>query len=130
LTEAPNAIVAAEQIAKMGPKNIVIKRGEYGIVMYSHGQFFCLPAYPVGNVVDPTGAGDTFAGGFMGFIAKSGIEGQRDLSLDVLKEATVYGTLLASFTVQDFSLGALKGLTMDHVEKRKRDFRNIVSIPT
>lgn len=126
LTETSNAIQAAKKIAKMGPKHVVIKRGEYGIVMYSQNQFFCLPAFPISTVVDPTGAGDTFAAGFMGHIARS----NQPLSLDLLKSAAVYGTLLASFTVQDFSLNALKSLTLDQIESRHRDFRQVVSFPT
>jgi len=126
LTETSNAILAAKRISEMGPKHVVIKRGEYGIVIYSHDQYFCLPAYPIGNVVDPTGAGDTFAGGFLGYIGKS----NQPLSLDLLKTAAVYGTLLASFTVQDFSLNAIKDLTLDQVEDRRRDFRQVVTFPT
>ncbi len=126
LTETSNAILAARKISTMGPKHIVIKRGEYGVVIFSNNRYFCLPAYPVGEVVDPTGAGDTFAGGFLGYIGKSG----QPLSLDLLKSAAVYGTLLASFTVQDFSLNAIKNLTFEQVEIRRQDFRQVVSFPT
>jgi sugar/nucleoside kinase (ribokinase family) len=126
LTETSNAILAAKKISALGPKHVVIKRGEYGAVIYSNNKYFCLPAFPIGEVVDPTGAGDTFAGGFLGYIGKS----NQALSLDLIKMAAVYGTLLASFTVQDFSLNALKDLTLDQVESRHRDFRQIVSFPT
>ena len=126
LTGEPNAVLAAQAVAKLGPKTVVIKRGEFGVLMFSHGSFFGLPAFPVGNVVDPTGAGDSFAGGFLGYLARN----NSDLTLDTLKQAALYGTLLASFTVQDFSLGALKNLTVDQVESRERDFRKIVTLPT
>jgi sugar/nucleoside kinase (ribokinase family) len=126
LTGEPNAVLAAQAVAKLGPKNVVIKRGEFGVLMFSQGNFFCLPAFPVGNVVDPTGAGDTFAGGFLGYLAGA----NKDLSFEILKQAAIYGTLLASFTVQDFSLEAIKNLTLDQVESRHLDFRKIVSLPT
>jgi len=126
LTGEANAVLAARAVSKLGPKTVVIKRGEFGVLMFSHEQFFCLPAFPVGNVVDPTGAGDTFAGGFLGYLAK--INGE--LTFDVLKQAAIYGTLLASFTVQDFSLGAIRNLTMAQVEGRHQDYRKIVILPT
>lgn len=126
LTETSNAILAAKKISAMGPKHVVIKRGEYGVVIYSNNKYFCLPAYPIGEVIDPTGAGDTFAGGFLGYIGKS----NQNLSLDLLKSAAVYGTLLASFTVQDFSLNAIKNLTLAQVETRHQDFRQVVLFPT
>jgi len=124
LTGASNAVSAAEKIVDLGPKTVVIKRGEYGFLLYVQGQYYALPAFPIKQVVDPTGAGDTFAGGFMGYLAKN------DFAADAfaVKKAAMYGTLLASFTVQDFSVGALKDLTMDQVEKRHLQYREIVSI--
>jgi sugar/nucleoside kinase (ribokinase family) len=124
LTGAGNAVSAAEKIVEMGPKSVVIKRGEYGFLLYVQGHYYALPAFPVKTVVDPTGAGDTFAGGFMGYLAKY------DLSADpaAVKMAALYGTLMASFTVQDFSVGALKDLTMAQVEQRHLKFRDVVSV--
>ncbi len=124
LTQTSNAVAAAEKIVEMGPKSVVIKRGEYGFLLYSMGKCFALPAYPLKTVIDPTGAGDTFAGGFMGYLAKFDLAG----NLGALKMASVYGTLMASFTVQDFGLRALESLTMNQFERRHLEFREIVSV--
>ena len=124
LTKTQNAVAAAEVISAMGPKGVVIKRGEYGFILYIEGQYFALPAFPIKKVVDPTGAGDTFAGGFIGYLAKNNLT----VTKESMKMAAVYGTLMASFTVEEFSVGALKGLTMDQVEKRHEKYREVVSI--
>ena len=123
LSEKTNAIAAAKEILAMGPKAVVIKRGEYGFVLYSKEGYFVLPSYPIAEVVDPTGAGDTFAGAFFGYLAK------RDLPFDLhsLKEACIHGCLLASHTVQQFSVGALKNLTWNDVEKRKSEYQKIIT---
>jgi sugar/nucleoside kinase (ribokinase family) len=123
LSGSSNAIAAAQKIFEMGPKAVVIKRGEYGFVLYTSEGYFILPAFPVAAVVDPTGAGDTFAGAFFGYLAKA----NADLNLMALKQACVQGCLLASFTVQAFGLGALQGLTWTDVEKRSEDYAKIVS---
>jgi sugar/nucleoside kinase (ribokinase family) len=124
LTGTNNTILACELIHEMGPKAVVVKRGEYGFILYTENDYFALPAFPVKNVVDPTGAGDSFAGGFMGYLAK------HDLSLttQALKQACVYGSLVASFTVQDFSVTQLKALDEHKLEKRYLDFKKVVSI--
>jgi sugar/nucleoside kinase (ribokinase family) len=124
LSDAPNAVLAAKAISKMGPKHIVIKRGEYGVLMYSGEQYFALPAFPIGDVVDPTGAGDTFAGGFLGHLSQ--VKGPVDFA--ALKQAAIYGTLLASFTVQDFSVGSLRKLTLADVESRHKDFGRVTKV--
>ena len=107
--------MAAKQILEMGPKALVIKRGEYGSMLVTRtggagvalGEcFFLTPAYPLERVVDPTGAGDTFAAGFMGYLAHSG-----NLSVEALRRAVVHGTVVASFTVEDFSIDRLRTLT-------------------
>ena len=107
----------------MGPKAVVIKRGEYGFVLYKDEEYFILPAFPIAEVADPTGAGDTFAGGFVGSLAKN------DAGLEIadLKRACVYGCLMASFTVQDFGLGALKNLPWTDVESRLKSYRQVIS---
>lgn len=124
LTGLGNAVAAAEKIVSMGPKAIMIKRGEYGFIFHVDGEYHALPAFPVKNVVDPTGAGDTFAGGVMGYMAKNNC----DVSWAHLKNAAVYGTLLASFTVQDFSVNALRQLTLAQVEDRLKQYRQVVSM--
>lgn len=123
LSGANNAIAAAETILKMGPKAVVVKRGEYGFVMYSQEGYFILPAFPIAQVVDPTGAGDTFAGAFFGYLAK----GNSDFSLKNLKEACVHGCLMASFTVQGFGLDSLRKLEWSDVQQRFQDYRRVIS---
>ena len=119
-----NAIAASEEILKMGPKAVVIKRGEYGFVLRTFDGLFILPAFPVINVVDPTGAGDTFAGAFFGHMAKAG----RGFDLSTLREACVQGCLMASFAVQAFGIEALKPLTAEQVAERGRAYRKVISI--
>ncbi|MCC6276401.1 MAG: bifunctional hydroxymethylpyrimidine kinase/phosphomethylpyrimidine kinase [Oligoflexia bacterium] len=124
LTDATNAVSACERLCEMGPKSVVIKRGEYGFLLFTDGNFHALPAFPIKQVVDPTGAGDTFAGGFMGYLAKNDL----GLKASSMGQAAVFGTLLASFTVQDFSVGALKDLTAAQVEKRHLQYKEVVSL--
>lgn len=124
LTKAANAIAAAPILCKMGPKAVVIKRGEYGFALFHEGHFFILPAFPISKVIDPTGAGDTFAGGFMSYLAEHG----GDLSAENLRNACVRGCMLASFTVQDFSIRALLQLTNKEVEKRQGEYRKVISL--
>lgn len=125
LTGETNGIAAASKICSLGPKNVVIKRGEYGFVLYNQREgFFILPAYPLPGVVDPTGAGDTFAGGFFGYVSSRG----RELTTQDLRMACVYGTILASFTIQDFSVKALAKTTMADLENRLAEYRKVVHL--
>jgi sugar/nucleoside kinase (ribokinase family) len=123
LTRKTNAIAAAEEISKMGPKAVVIKRGEYGFLLYAEGRHFILPAFPIANVVDPTGAGDTFAGGFFGYLAKNKL----GTSLGDLKRACVHGCLMASFTVQDFGTNRISKVTMEDLRRRHSEYATVVS---
>lgn len=123
LTGQWNGIESAETLCKMGPKAVVIKRGEYGFILYTKEQYFILPAYPIKEVVDPTGAGDTFAGGFFGYLSKL----DTPIGLESLKLACVHGCLMASFTVQDFGVKPLVNLSWTDIEKRHSDFLKIVS---
>jgi sugar/nucleoside kinase (ribokinase family) len=124
LTGKPNAIAACEELTKLGPKAVVIKRGEYGFVLYSAGQYFILPAFPIAHVIDPTGAGDTFAGGFFGYLARL----QGELNFETLKQACVHGCLLASFTVENFGIANLESLDWTKVEKRHDQYRRVISL--
>jgi sugar/nucleoside kinase (ribokinase family) len=123
LTGAKNAVEAAPKVCALGPKALVIKRGEYGFVMYTReGGYFILPAFPVEKVVDPTGAGDTFAGGFFGHLASlNRAPAESDLRL-----ACVKGTILASFTIQDFSVNALAKVTQQDLDQRLNQYRKVV----
>jgi sugar/nucleoside kinase (ribokinase family) len=119
-----NAIASAREILTMGPKAVVIKRGEYGFVLLTKDGYFVLPAYPIAEVVDPTGAGDTFAGAFFGHLSKHG----RGYDTQSLKEACVQGVILASFTVQAFGVGKLKELTWAEVEARMAEYLKITTL--
>ena len=111
---------AAAAVRKMGPRILVIKRGEYGANLYTEGSVFSAPGYPLEEVKDPTGAGDTFAGGFMGYLAQTG-----DLSENSLRRAVIYGSVMGSFAVEEFGLGRLLRLDPAQIAARCRDFKNL-----
>ena len=115
-----NLVRASRIIREMGPRRLVIKRGEYGVLMTRDEGFFAAPAMPLEDVFDPTGAGDTFAGGFMGYLASC-----TELSDTVLTQATIYGSTLASFAVEDFSLDRLLRLTPDEIRSRFEQFKKL-----
>lgn len=118
-----NTVVAARRLLSLGLKFLVIKRGEYGAALFAEGHYFAVPAYPVERPVDPTGAGDSFAGGFMGHLARSGETRGRGL-----REAMIYGSVLASFCVEDFSLRRLGSLAPDEIDARARELRDFLSV--
>jgi len=120
LTNEPNLIRAGKEIIKMGPRVIVIKKGEHGALLITASTIFSAPAYPLENIYDPTGAGDSFAGGFIGWIAKTD-----DTSDENLKRAVIYGSALASFCVERFSLDRLKELDCLEITERFREFKAI-----
>jgi sugar/nucleoside kinase (ribokinase family) len=117
-----NMVRAARHILALGPTSLMIKRGEYGVLFFSGDSVFSAPAYPLEEVFDPTGAGDTFAGGVMGYLAASG-----DVSPAGVRKAIVYGSVVASFTVEAFSLERLRTLTRDDIERRYRQFVSLTS---
>ncbi len=123
LTGCWNTIQGVCEVMKMGPKAVVIKRGEYGFVLTNESQHFILPAFPVENVVDPTGAGDTFAGGFFGHLAQL----QSAPTREDLKQACVNGCLLASFTVQDFGLEGIRKVTSQLLQERLLAYRQVIA---
>jgi sugar/nucleoside kinase (ribokinase family) len=118
LTGQPNLTKAARTICSWGPRILVVKKGEYGVAMYTDGSIFVAPAFPLEEVFDPTGAGDTFAGGFVGYLAKSG-----RLDDETLRKAVIYGSVMASFNVEDFSLNRLKRLKHSEIQERYRQFQ-------
>ncbi len=120
LADDPNLIRAARKILALGPKTLVVKRGEYGVLMFSGRSVFGIPAYPVEDVLDPTGAGDSFAGGLMGYLAAAG--SRDDVSL---RRAVVFGSVMASFNVTDFGPTQLGNLTFTEIEARYREFRTL-----
>jgi sugar/nucleoside kinase (ribokinase family) len=120
LADCTGTLRAAHRIAEMGPDYVVVKRGEFGAFLYAEEQFFFVPAYPVEDVVDPTGAGDCFAGGMFGFL--SHVE---ELNLESLRQALVAGSVMASFCIEDFSIERLKSLTLREIQQRARGFENI-----
>lgn len=124
LAREPNLVKAARVIAEMGPRAVVVKRGEYGALMVNDGTFFIVPAYPLESVYDPTGAGDTFAGGFMGYIAAQ----DRGADPAAMRRAMVYGSVMASFTVEDFSLNRLVRLTPVDIAERYAAFHDLIRL--
>lgn len=118
-----NVVRAARRVLQMGPKTLLVKRGEYGVIQFSTNSIFAVPAFPLEEVFDPTGAGDSFAGGFMGQLARSG-----DTSPAGLRRAIVYGSVMASFVVEDFSHRRLQSLSTDMIEHRFRQFVSLTDI--
>jgi sugar/nucleoside kinase (ribokinase family) len=121
LTGEDNLVKAGRAILKMGPSTALIKRGEYGVLQFSEEGMFAVPAYPLEEVVDPTGAGDTFAGAMMGFLARHG-----RVTESSLRTAAVYGSVMASFVVERFSLERLLDLTWEEIDNRYREFINLI----
>jgi sugar/nucleoside kinase (ribokinase family) len=115
LTDKANLLQAAREVMDWGPTAVVVKQGEYGASLYSGDRFFSLPAYPLESVLDPTGAGDSFAGGLFGYIAAHPDEGLDD---ELLRRAMAYGTALASFNVEEFGTERVQRLTADEVRER------------
>jgi sugar/nucleoside kinase (ribokinase family) len=120
LGQDPNLVKVARLILSKGPKHLIIKRGEYGVLMFNEKQVFGAPAFPLEDVRDPTGAGDTFAGGFLGFLAATG-----NRSPEAMKQAIIFGSVMASFTVEAFSLDRLRILDYKEIEARYREFKRL-----
>lgn len=120
LTGEFNLVKAARKLMRMGPGRVVIKRGEYGVLHLSDGEIFAAPAYPLETIFDPTGAGDSFAGGFMGYLASR--DGDALTEMDY-RLATIYGSAIASFTVEAFSTERLQGLSREEIDTRLAAFR-------
>lgn len=114
-------VKAARKILEMGPKYLVIKKGEHGAILFDHEKMFFAPALPLEDIVDPTGAGDTFAGGFIGFLAKT-----RDISFDNMKRAVIIGSAMASFCCEQFGTKALENLQEEQIDARIQLFVDLV----
>jgi sugar/nucleoside kinase (ribokinase family) len=125
LTGEPNLARAARALTEMGPRVVVAKRGEYGAALFSGDEFFAIPGYLLEDVRDPTGAGDSFAGGFLGYLDNRRAAGESVLDHAVLRQAMAYGSVLASFNVEDFGTERVRSLTRDQIDERLRDFRRI-----
>ena len=121
LTGIPNLIKAARAILSWGPKALIVKRGEYGAALFTPENYFAIPAYPLESVFDPTGAGDTFAGGLMGYLSS-----QEKLDEDAMRRAMIFGSVMASFQVEDFSHGRMDTLTRAEIEERYARFADLV----
>jgi sugar/nucleoside kinase (ribokinase family) len=122
LTDEPNLVRAARAVMELGPRVVVVKEGEYGSAMYTPEGVFGLPAYPTADVVDPTGAGDAFAGGFMGYVAAHADE---EITDELLRRAMAYGTALASFNVEAFGTERMQTLTPEEVNERVADLQRV-----
>lgn len=120
LSKEPSLIKAGRAIRSMGPRVVIIKKGEHGALLLTEQMVFSAPAYPMENIFDPTGAGDAFAGGFVGWLERTG-----DISEENLKRAVIYGSTLASFCVEKFSVDGLADLTYLQIQDRFREFREL-----
>ena len=120
LGQDANLVQVAKTILSRGPKTLIIKRGEYGVLMFRHKSIFGAPAYPLEAVKDPTGAGDTFAGGFMGYLTATG-----NYSDAGLRQAIIFGSVMASFNVESFSLDRMRHLSRDDIDERFRSFKHL-----
>lgn len=123
LTGERSLVKAARMITSWGPRRVVIKKGEHGVTLFSEEGVFIAPGYPLEHIVDPTGAGDTFAGGFMGHLAR---EDRADWKS--LRKAVIYGSVMASFDVEDFSFDRMKTLTEEEISRRYREFHQLTHV--
>lgn len=124
-TGEPNLVKGGRQILALGPRTLVIKRGEYGVIMLTKDRIFAIPAYPLETVFDPTGAGDTFAGGFLGHLAST-----KEMNESDYRRSIIYGSVLASYNVESFSLDRLRSLSKDDIAKRYQAFRELTHFET
>lgn len=122
LADDDNLVRAGQSVRAMGPKFVVIKKGEHGAMLFGERETYVLPAYPTAEVVDPTGAGDTFAGGLLGWLAMCG-----ELTADSLKQALACGIVVASFAVEDFGLDRLRGLARADIDRRLEEYRRMTT---
>jgi len=120
LAEEPNLVKAANTILSLGPKTLIVKRGEYGAIMFNEKKIFSAPAYPLESVFDPTGAGDSFAGGFMGYLANT-----MNFEESNIRRAIIFGSVMASYNVEAFSLDRLKSLDYSEIKSRYREFKSL-----
>ncbi len=126
LTGEENLVLAAQRILEMGPEYVIIKKGEHGSMLFSKdGEIFILPAYPLSDVKDPTGAGDTFAGGLLGYLSQ-----ESRVDFQTLKRSMISGTVLASFTAQEFGVDRLKMITNEQFFERCNEFQDILEMPS
>lgn len=120
LTGIPNLIKAAHTILSWGPRALIVKRGEYGAALFTNESYFAIPAYPLESVFDPTGAGDTFAGGFMGYLSS-----QPELDDAAMRRAMIFGSVMASFNVEEFGTARVRRLTQSEINARFRAFKQM-----
>src|SRR6266566_626851 len=122
LTNIPNLIKAAKTILSWGPKALIVKRGEYGAALFTPDNYFAIPAYPLESVFDPTGAGDTFAGGFMGYLSS-----QEKLDEAAMRRAMIFGSVMASFNVEEFGTARVQRLTHEEINNRFHAFKRMTN---
>lgn len=122
LTDEENLVLAGQMVREMGPRFVVIKKGEHGAMFFSKHETYVLPAFPTPDVVDPTGAGDSFAGAMMGYLTERG-----EFDAATLKKAMAYGIVVASYAVEEFSLDRLKRITREEIESRLKQYARMLS---
>jgi sugar/nucleoside kinase (ribokinase family) len=125
LTDQPNLVKAAREVIGLGPRAVVAKQGEYGAALLGADSFFALPAYPLETVIDPTGAGDSFAGGFLGYLDSQGPDAASDEG--ELRRAMTYGSVLASFNVEEFGTERVRRLTREEIDERFSEFKRMTT---
>lgn len=123
LTQCRNLIKAGKKIINFGPEVVIIKKGEHGVLLFAKNNFFAAPAFLLESVFDPTGAGDTFAGGFMGYLARC-----KTYNRDNLRKAVIHGGIMATFAVEDFSLRRLGSITIRDINKRIKEYKDLTRI--
>jgi sugar/nucleoside kinase (ribokinase family) len=122
LAQTENLVLAGHRVREMGPRFVVIKKGEHGAMFFSEHETYVMPAYPTENVVDPTGAGDSFAGGMMGYLSQ-----QDNFEPHTLKRAMAYGILVASFNVEGFGLERMQQISRENIEERMKAYKKMLS---
>lgn len=131
LTQAQNAVDAAYELKKLGPKVVIVKRGEYGFLLCYQDKLLILPAFPLRRVVDTTGAGDVFAGGFIGFLLQEHFQKKTEIAVDIpsrlLAEACLHGNILASYVVEDFGMTCLENVKPMQIQERLKQYKDVIS---
>ncbi|HEX5186977.1 MAG TPA: PfkB family carbohydrate kinase, partial [Nitrososphaeraceae archaeon] len=123
LTKEFNIVKCATKIKELGPELVIIKKGEHGFILFYNDIIFASPAIPIENVVDPTGAGDCFAGGFLGHLSKLGRVNEK-----TIKQASIYGNIMGSFAVEDFGVNKILNLSTQDIEERLRFYNKLVTV--
>ena len=127
LCNLSNLIKCGKQILSWGPRFVIIKKGEHGVLLFHNNDIFPIPGYPLENVVDPTGAGDSFAGGLMGYLIS---KYQKDFidNIDLVKESVLFGSIMGTFAIEDFGINKLVNISINDIMQRYKKYRSLLSL--